>query len=44
MERKVEAAGAETKEEIRNAVTAAWQEITPDMLERISANIREYAE
>ena len=40
MERAVEEVGAQTVEEIRAAVKAAWKKITPAMCRAISARVR----
>ena len=40
MEREVEDAGAETADEIRAAVAAAWKKLTPEMCKKISNEAR----
>ena len=40
MEREVEQSGAQTADEIRAAVKAAWKKITPAMCHAISARVR----
>ena len=40
IEREVEEAGAQTADEIRAAVAAAWKKITPDMCQKISKRVR----
>ena len=40
IEREVEEAGAQTPDEIRAAVAAAWKKITPDMCQKISKRVR----
>jgi imidazolonepropionase-like amidohydrolase len=40
MEREIEQAGAQSPDEIRAAVKAAWKKITPAMCHAISARVR----
>ena len=40
MEREVNEAGAETADEIRDAMAKAWAKVTPEMCEKISKKVR----
>ena len=40
MEREVEEAGAQSADEIRVAVKAAWKKVTPEMCVRIAKRVR----
>ena len=40
MERQVEEAGAQTAQEIRDAVKAAWKKVAPEMCVKIAKRVR----